>query len=135
MFHKFCGILRCIQKSEAEHTQQTSDITCALNINVVTTETVLVVFKPPRPTQLRVKQKITKEVLTENISKLMALPLDLDTIQTHPSQSCSCDEIGIDPNGNWKNNVHIQMVLNQKNLDGVNRGTSTVLVHAYFSHK
>jgi len=130
-------MLRCIQKSEENHNWQTSDITLALNtnINVVSTETVLVVYEPARPTQVRVKQKITKEEVTENLVKLMALPPDLETIQPHPSQCWNCDEVGINPNGNWrKSSAHTHGVHPTKfgrYKQGNNHHSGA---HPFFSH-
>ena len=107
MFHKIFGMFRCIQKSEGLHTRWTSDVTLSLSTStsVVSTETALVVYTPPHPTQVRVKQTMTKEKLTVNVTKLTTLPPDLEKIQPCPSQCLNCDEVGIDSNGNWRKNV------------------------------
>ena len=101
MFHKICGMLRCIQQNERSHNTR---IICASQTTPqeqqdMCTITTLAIYKPPQT--IRVKQTITREDAVRNVEQLMTIPLDLDQIQPRPSQVWNCDEIGLDPNGNW----------------------------------
>ena len=104
MFHKICGMLRCIQKSEASHNHRNQRIAVqdGPSLQQAPNITTLTVYKPPPPPNLmRVKQEITVEEAKRSLTSLMQIPPDLEKIQPRPSQVWNCDEIGIDPNGKW----------------------------------
>ena len=44
---------------------------------------------------------VTKEQAEKSITELTIIPEDFDIIQPRADQVWNCDEIGIDPNGNW----------------------------------
>lgn len=99
MFYKISGMLRCIQQNKQS---RNSAIIGAYQKNHPEPDScniaTLVMYKPPET--IRVKQDITREDATKNVTQLMMLLDNLDLIQTRASHIWSCNKIGLDPNGN-----------------------------------
>ena len=61
----------------------------------------LLILATASSSNTRFKLEITKEEALRSLEKLMVIPKDLAEIQPRDSQTWNCDEIGLDPNGNW----------------------------------
>jgi len=82
MFHKICGILRCIHTSEGVHNKRNSltpQKTVIYTVKKTATDslTKMVVYKPPFNKTVRVKQLMAREEARSSLEKLMAVPPDL----------------------------------------------------------
>jgi len=142
MFHKICGMLRCIQKSEASHNHNNQRIVIQDSTsqqqtpNINADITTLILYKPPPPPNLiRVKQEITIEEAKKSLTSLMQLPPDLEKIQPRPSQVWNCDEIGIDPNGKWTKIVCTYKYCVAEQIWKAQTGESTILVYSPIFYK